>query len=82
MCIRDRYQRERRVNAVVNPFWVVAFFALLYLADVTGGERAAVLHAVIGRVIQDFETLCVQVAHSPMPKVGVMWSRHIHRFVC
>ena len=51
------YQRERRVNAVVRPFWVVALFALLYRADVIGGERATVLHAVIGRVIQDFETV-------------------------
>ena len=63
------------------PFWVVALFALLYRTDVTGGERAAVLHAVIGRVIQDFETLCVQVAHSPTPKVSVMRCKHSHRIV-
>ena len=75
------YQRGRRVNAVVSMFWVVALFALLYRADVTEGERAAVPHSVIGQVIQDFETLCVQVAHSPMTKVSVMLWRHSDGFV-
>ena len=51
------YQCERRVNTVVSPFSVVAMFALLYRTYVTGGERAAVLHAVIGRFIHVLETL-------------------------
>ena len=52
-----KYQRERRVNAGVSPFWVVALFVFLCRADITGGERAVVLHAVIGRAIQDLQTL-------------------------
>ena len=57
---------------------MVALFTFLHRADVSGGEGAVVLQAVVGRAVQHLQALGVQVAHAPMPKVDVICWRHGH----
>ena len=66
---------------MVGFLGMVALLTLMHGADVARGEGAAVLQPVIGLVVQDLQALGVQVAHVPMPKVGVICCRHGHWFV-
>ena len=48
----------RRDNFVVMGFlWAVALIALFHRADVVGGELVAVLHNVVGLVVQHVQAL-------------------------